>query len=83
MYRTFFCLLLCVMIVAIDLDDPHLNEPGYLEHILSTEHNYTSLTQLFEAASDYRIKHDIPAPTYDPTSTDYVAAPLLDFEISD
>lgn len=61
MLRTILCLLFCVLAMTINLDDPNINVPMYIEHMLTIEmNNFTSLTEIMGAADNFRIEHGLP-----------------------
>ena len=61
MLRTILCLLFCVFAMTINIDDPNINVPGWIEHMLTIEmNNFTSLTEIFQAADNFRIEHGLP-----------------------
>jgi len=63
MLKFFLCLVFCVVAMSIDITDPNINVPFYIEHMLDLEpNNFTSLTELVEAANKFRLIHNLPLP---------------------
>jgi len=49
--------------MSIDITDPNINVPGYIEHMLDLEpNNFTSLTEIIEVANKFRLDNNLPLP---------------------